>query len=58
MRAWKFLAAATLLVASGLTAVGCGDRRGGMVQEDQEFTFDEIAAAAAAEAAESEETAE
>lgn len=39
-----------LIVAVG----GCGNRAGGVVQETAEFTFDDIAAAAAAETADSE----
>ncbi len=52
------LAEMGLVVAIAIGVVGCGDRGGGVVQENSEFTFDEIAAAAAAEAAESADMAE
>lgn len=58
MRAWDSLAAVGLMLTIGLSLVGCGERSGGVVQENHEFTFDEIAAAAAAESAESEDAAE
>jgi hypothetical protein len=52
------LAVVGLVLALGISLVGCGNRSGGVVQESREFTFDEIAAAAAAETEESEDTAE
>jgi hypothetical protein len=54
MEAWGRLAAVGLAVLLGVAVLGCASRSGGMVQETSEFTFDDIAAAAAAETAESE----
>ncbi len=58
MGSCNFLAVVSLVVMLGLSLVGCGGRSGGRVEESKEFTFDEIAAAAAAETAESEEAVE
>jgi hypothetical protein len=58
MMAWNALAVVSLVLALGIGMVGCGGRDGGLVEENREFTFDEIAAAAAAESEESEDAAE
>jgi|GEM_PF-2191705 len=58
MRAWISWVTVGLVLTIGLSLGGCGDRGGDVVQENHEFTFDEIAAAAAAESAESADTAE
>ncbi len=43
-----------LAMLLGIVVVGCAGRSDGVIQETSEFTFDEIAAAAAAETSESE----
>lgn len=51
----RFLAVG-VAVASGLFVYGCAQQRGGMIQETHQYTFDDIAAATAAETEESEKT--
>lgn len=54
MMVWGRWAAGCGLLCLVVAISGCGNRGGGEVQETAEFTFDDIAAAAAAETQESE----
>ena len=54
MMAWGRWAAGSMVLALVVALSGCGNRGGGVVEETAEFTFDDIAAAAAAETQESE----
>lgn len=58
MTAWNCVAVASLVVGIGLSVPGCGARPQGAVEESSEFTFDQIAAAAAAESAEAQQSEE
>jgi hypothetical protein len=49
----RFLAVGVTLVG-GLSVSGCAKHRGGAIQESREYSFDDIAAATAAETQESE----